>query len=65
MDMTNETVGDAISDLLLVESILHAKGWSVQDWNKKYQARERTIVLDFYGTSADHSFRFLWHVRGP
>ena len=37
MDMTNETVGDAISDLLLVESILHARGWSVQDWNKSYQ----------------------------
>ena len=37
MDMTNETVGDAISDMLLVESILHARGWSVQDWNKSYQ----------------------------
>ena len=37
MDMTNETVGDAISDMLLVESILHARGWSIQDWNKSYQ----------------------------
>ena len=42
MDMTNETVGDAISDLLIVETILHAKGWSVQDWNKSYQ-----VILQF------------------
>jgi phosphoacetylglucosamine mutase len=45
MDMTNETVGDAISDLLLVETILHAKGWSVQDWNKSYQVT--FLRLDF------------------
>ena len=37
--MTNETVGDAISDMLLVETILHSRGWSVQDWNKSYQVR--------------------------
>jgi phosphoacetylglucosamine mutase len=42
MDMTNETVGDAISDMLLVESILHARGWSIQDWNKSYQVGSYT-----------------------
>ena len=36
MNVINETVGDAISDMLLVESILHVKGWSVQDWSKAY-----------------------------
>jgi len=37
MDLTNETVGDAISDLLLVESILHARGWTVEDWENSYK----------------------------
>ena len=36
MNVINETVGDAISDMLLVESILHVKGWSVVDWSKAY-----------------------------
>lgn len=37
IDLINETVGDAISDLLVVETILHDKGWSIQDWEKSYQ----------------------------
>jgi len=37
MDMTNQCVGDALSDMLLVESVLCAKGWDVQDWFKSYQ----------------------------
>lgn len=32
----NQTVGDAISDLLLVETVLHARGWSIQDWEEAY-----------------------------
>ncbi|ETN59626.1 phosphoglucomutase [Anopheles darlingi] len=36
IDLTNETVGDAISDMLLVETVLHAKGWSVEDWLASY-----------------------------
>ncbi|KFB48715.1 AGAP007215-PA-like protein [Anopheles sinensis] len=36
VDLTNETVGDAISDLLLVETVLHAKGWSLNDWLASY-----------------------------
>ena len=31
-----QTTGDAISDLLLVETILHARGWSIADWNSSY-----------------------------
>jgi len=37
MDMTNQCVGDALSDMLLVESVLCAKGWDVQDWFESYQ----------------------------
>jgi len=32
INLINETVGDAISDMLLVETVLHAKGWSLQEW---------------------------------
>lgn len=36
IDMINETVGDALSDMLLVETILHAKGWNINDWERSY-----------------------------
>ncbi|XP_035907690.1 phosphoacetylglucosamine mutase [Anopheles stephensi] len=36
IDLTNETVGDAISDMLLVETVLHAKGWNLTDWLASY-----------------------------
>ena len=37
VDLINQTVGDAISDLLLVETVLHARGWNIDDWNKAYK----------------------------
>ncbi len=53
-DVINQTVGDAISDLLLVELILQARGWSVKDWNQSYtdlpnrqakvRVRDRTVI---------------------
>ena len=36
IDVINQTVGDAFSDMLLVETILHAKGWSIIDWERSY-----------------------------
>lgn len=36
IDMVNETTGDSISDLLIVETILHARGWSVETWENCY-----------------------------
>ncbi|XP_062130496.1 phosphoacetylglucosamine mutase [Drosophila sulfurigaster albostrigata] len=36
IDLINETVGDAISDMLLVETILNHKGWDVKDWSAAY-----------------------------
>ncbi|XP_071089934.1 phosphoacetylglucosamine mutase-like [Haliotis cracherodii] len=36
MDVINQTVGDAISDMLVVEAILFARGWSIEDWDKCY-----------------------------
>ena len=29
-------MGDAISDMLLVETILHTKGWDLIDWLNTY-----------------------------
>lgn len=34
--MINQTVGDAISDMLLVETVLHARGWDIQRWEQTY-----------------------------
>ncbi|KAL0860987.1 hypothetical protein ABMA27_009516 [Loxostege sticticalis] len=36
IDMTNETVGDAISDLFLVETVLCARGHNVRQWMTAY-----------------------------
>lgn len=36
MDLTNQAVGDALSDFLLVETVLRAKGWSAKDWESCY-----------------------------
>ncbi|XP_033227508.1 phosphoacetylglucosamine mutase [Belonocnema kinseyi] len=36
IDVINQTVGDALSDMLLVETILHAKGWNLSDWEESY-----------------------------
>ncbi|KAJ1733266.1 hypothetical protein LPJ61_001648 [Coemansia biformis] len=35
-DLINESVGDAMSDMLLVEAILICKGWSLSQWDEAY-----------------------------
>ncbi|GJQ87812.1 hypothetical protein Trydic_g18663 [Trypoxylus dichotomus] len=44
IDLVNETVGDAISDMLVVETILYAKGWDVQDWEATYTDLPNKLV---------------------
>ena len=34
--LINQAVGDALSDLLLVDAILHIKGWDLFKWNALY-----------------------------
>ncbi|CAB9497693.1 Phosphoacetylglucosamine mutase [Seminavis robusta] len=34
--LINQAVGDAVSDLLLVDAILHIKGWDLKAWNQLY-----------------------------
>ncbi|XP_076670197.1 phosphoglucomutase 3-like protein nst isoform X1 [Andrena cerasifolii] len=37
INVINQTVGDAFSDMLLVETVLHMKGWSITDWERSYE----------------------------
>lgn len=50
IDVINETVGDAISDMLLVETILHTNGWDVKDWLNTYtdlpNIQQKILVAD-------------------
>lgn len=36
IEVINETVGDAISDMFLVEIILQSNGWDVKEWYDTY-----------------------------
>lgn len=36
LEMMNQTVGDAVSNILLVEAVLRIKDWSLQDWLELY-----------------------------
>lgn len=44
IDLINEAVGDAISDMLLVETILHTKGWNITDWEAAYTDLPNRLV---------------------
>lgn len=44
IDVVNEAVGDAISDMLLVEEILHTKGWNLCDWEAAYKDLPNRLV---------------------
>lgn len=44
VDLINETVGDALSDLLLVEVILAHKGWGPKEWNSTYTDLPNRLV---------------------
>ena len=43
-DLINQTVGDALSDLLLVESILAHKNWSAAEWDGCYKDLPNRLV---------------------
>ena len=48
-----QTVGDAVSDLLLVETVLLDKGWSIADWNAAYTDlpnRQLKVKVSVYKT---------------
>lgn len=43
-DLINQTVGDALSDMLLVEVILAHKGWTLRDWAMTYADLPNKLV---------------------
>ncbi|KZF19710.1 Phosphoacetylglucosamine mutase [Xylona heveae TC161] len=43
-DLINQTVGDALSDLLLVEVILAHKGWGPKEWESTYTDLPNRLV---------------------
>ncbi|XP_029653359.2 phosphoacetylglucosamine mutase [Octopus sinensis] len=43
IDLINQTVGDSISDMLLIETILHSLGWNAVKWDAIY--KEKPSVL--------------------
>ena len=53
--LINQAVGDALSDLLLVDAILHLRGWTLFDWNglyrdmpsrqSKIQVKDRSVIV--------------------
>ncbi|KAF8457813.1 hypothetical protein BGX38DRAFT_1139284 [Terfezia claveryi] len=43
-DLINQTVGDALSDLLMVEVILAHKGWSPKEWDSTYTDLPNRLV---------------------
>ncbi|GAB1598725.1 phosphoacetylglucosamine mutase-like [Argonauta hians] len=43
IDLINQTVGDSISDMLLIETILHSLGWNVEKWAEIYQDKPSTL----------------------
>ena len=48
VDLINQTVGDAMSDMLVVETILYEKGWSLEDWGAAYTDlpnRQRKVTI--------------------
>ncbi|CAM6128767.1 unnamed protein product [Calypogeia fissa] len=36
-EMVNQAIGDALSGILMVELVLHYKGWSIKDWDSIYE----------------------------
>lgn len=54
VDLINQTTGDAISDMLLVEMILHSQGWDMETWfqcytdlpnrQSKVKVADRTVI---------------------
>lgn len=48
VDLINQTVGDAMSDMLVVETILYEKGWNLDDWGAAYMDlpnRQRKVTI--------------------
>lgn len=56
----NQTVGDAMSDLLAVEAILHLKKWNLKNWSKIYtELPNRQLKVKVSSNIRVFTFEFL------
>lgn len=60
IDIINETVGDAISDMLLVETILHARGWDVSQWEAAYTDLPNRLLKVTVQVRRQKNNRLMW-----
>lgn len=69
-DLINQTVGDALSDMLLVEAVLAHKEWTVKEWNLTYKdlpnklAKVNVADRSSYRTAHGSAERQLEHPTG-
>lgn len=48
-EMVNQAVGDALSGILMVETVLQYRNWSLQQWNAMYTdlpSRQLKVICD-------------------
>lgn len=70
-DLINESVGDALSDMLLVETILICKGWTLSQWDEAYTdlpSRLLKVVVNdrtiFKTTNSEQTLTSPAHLQG-
>ncbi|KAJ9051267.1 hypothetical protein DSO57_1006189 [Entomophthora muscae] len=68
VDLINQTVGDALSDMLLVEVVLAHRGWSLEEWDAAYidlpNRLAKVVVQDRTIFSTTDAERKLTHPEG-
>ena len=58
-----QTVGDALSDMLLVETILARRGWSAADWDAMYTDLPNRQIKIKVQVGYLHYTGFLWSLK--
>jgi phosphoacetylglucosamine mutase len=54
-ELINQTVGDALSDMLLVEVILAQKEYSVKEWNATYEDMPNRLIKVLVPDKSDYA----------
>ncbi|KNZ50906.1 uncharacterized protein VP01_4183g2 [Puccinia sorghi] len=67
-ELINQTVGDSVSDMLLVETILNARGWGMAEWDANYEELPnrlvKVIVTDRHAFVTEDAERVLVRPEG-
>ncbi|KNE92045.1 hypothetical protein PSTG_14578 [Puccinia striiformis f. sp. tritici PST-78] len=57
--LINQTVGDLMSDMLLVETVLNARGWRMAYWDTKYEELPNRLVTNKHAFVTENAGRIL------